>query len=68
MRYKSEAGTTLDRINRDVGVTNKIFMGNAPRKMAIPQKFREWQDWQLWKSGPMSHTLHGKAKLKVLLR
>ena len=30
MRYKSEAGTTFDRINRDVGAANKIFMDNAP--------------------------------------
>jgi len=32
MISKSEAGTTLDRINRDIGVANEIFMGNAPRK------------------------------------
>ena len=32
MRYKSEAGTTLDRINLDVGVANGIFMVNAPEK------------------------------------
>ena len=30
MRSKSEAGTTLDRINQDVGVANEIFMDNAP--------------------------------------
>ena len=30
MRYKSEAGTTLDRINCDVGVVNEIFMDNSP--------------------------------------
>ena len=30
MRSKSEAGTTLDRINRDVGVSNKICMDNVP--------------------------------------
>ena len=30
MRSKSETDTTLDRINRDVGVANKIFMENAP--------------------------------------
>ena len=30
MRYKSEVGTTLDRIKRDVGVANDIFMDNAP--------------------------------------
>ena len=30
MRSKSEAGTTLERINQDVGVVNKIFMENAP--------------------------------------
>ena len=29
MLYKSEAGTKLDRINRDVGVENK-FMDNSP--------------------------------------
>ena len=29
MRYKSEAGTALDRINRDVRVENYIFMDNA---------------------------------------
>ena len=28
--YKSEAGTTLDRIKRDVGVANEIFIDNAP--------------------------------------
>ena len=32
MRYKSEAGTTLDRINRDVGVANEIFMDNSPKQ------------------------------------
>ena len=32
MRSKSEAGTTLDRINRDVGVSNDIFMDNAPHQ------------------------------------
>ena len=32
MISKSEAGTTLDRINRDLGVANKIFMENAPSK------------------------------------
>ena len=31
MRSKSEAGTTLDRINRDIGVANNIFMDNATR-------------------------------------
>ena len=31
MRFKSEVGTTLDSINRDVGVANKIFMENAPK-------------------------------------
>ena len=30
MRSKSEAGTTLDRINLDNGVENEIFMDNAP--------------------------------------
>ena len=30
MISKSEAGTTLDRMNRDVGVENKIFIENAP--------------------------------------
>ena len=30
MRSKSDAGTTLDRIKRDVGVANEIFMENAP--------------------------------------
>ena len=29
MRSKSEAGTTLDRINRDVGVENYIFVDNS---------------------------------------
>ena len=32
MRSKSEAGTTLDRINRDVGVASEIFMDNAPNQ------------------------------------
>ena len=32
MRYKSEAGTTLDRMNWDVGVANEIFMENAPKQ------------------------------------
>ena len=30
MRSKSEAGTILDRINRDVRVANEIFMDNTP--------------------------------------
>ena len=30
MRSKSDAGTILDSINRDVGVSNKIFMDDAP--------------------------------------
>ena len=29
MRSKSEARTTLDRKNREVGVENEIFMDNA---------------------------------------
>ena len=32
MRSKSEAGTKLDRINRDVGVANMIFMENSPEQ------------------------------------
>ena len=32
MISKSEAGTTLYRINRGVGVANKIFMENAPEQ------------------------------------
>ena len=32
MRYKSEVGTILERINWDVGVENKIFMDNAPKQ------------------------------------
>ena len=32
MGYKSEAGTILYRINRDIGVANKIFMDNAPKQ------------------------------------
>ena len=32
MRYNSECGTTLDRINQEFGVANKIFMDNAPNK------------------------------------
>ena len=31
MRYKSEAGTTLDRINHDVGDAKTIFMDNTPK-------------------------------------
>ena len=29
MRYKSDSGTTLDSMNRDIGVVNKIFIDNA---------------------------------------
>ena len=29
MRYKYDAGTTLDRINRDIGFENEIFMENS---------------------------------------
>ena len=32
MIYKSEDGTTLDRMNRDVRVANKIFMNNTPKQ------------------------------------
>ena len=32
MRYKSEAGTTLDRINRDGGVAKTICMDDAPEQ------------------------------------
>ena len=32
MIYKSEAGTIVDRINRDVGVANEIFMENEPKQ------------------------------------
>ena len=60
MRSKSEAGTTLDRINRDTGVENEIFMDNAADQTILTQKYREWQDWQSWKSKPLSHTHHGK--------
>ena len=31
MRSKSEAGSTLDKINRDVGVANTIFIDNVPK-------------------------------------
>ena len=31
MIYKSEAGTTLDRINRVVGVANEICIYNTPK-------------------------------------
>ena len=68
MRSKSDAGTTLDRINRDVGVANGKYMEMKPIRLVITQKCREWQDWQERKSEPLSHTLHGKKKLKVLLR
>ena len=30
MRYKPEAGTPLDSINRDNGVANEIFIENSP--------------------------------------
>ena len=30
LRSESESGTTLDRINRDVGVENEILMDNTP--------------------------------------
>ena len=30
MRYKSESGIILDRINRYIGLENEIFMDNAP--------------------------------------
>ena len=32
MRSKSESSMTLDRIKRDIGVENDIFMDNAPEK------------------------------------
>ena len=32
MIYKSEASKKLDKINRDVGVSNEIFMDNAPKQ------------------------------------
>ena len=32
MRIKSEAGKTLYRMNRYVGVANEIFMDNAPEQ------------------------------------
>ena len=32
MIYKLESGTTLDRINRDIGDTNKIFMENVTKQ------------------------------------
>ena len=39
-RSKSEAGTTLDRINRDVGVANKISMDNAPENTGYNKKMQ----------------------------
>ena len=32
MISKSEAGTTLDKIKREVGVANKIFIENVPKQ------------------------------------
>ena len=32
MRYKSEAGMALDKINQDIGEANDIFMDNAPKQ------------------------------------
>ena len=48
MRSKSEAVMTLDRINRDVGVGNEIFMDNAPDQtvhnidMQILKRCQKW--------------------------
>ena len=33
VRYRLEAGTTVDRINRDVRIANKIFMDNKPKQI-----------------------------------
>ena len=33
-----------------------------PIRLVIAQKYREWQDWQVCKSEPLSHTTHGKNK------
>ena len=52
MRYKSEAGTTLYRINRDVGVANIIFMNNAPEKTGYK---KNTQGGKTGKNGSPNH-------------
>ena len=62
MSSKSEAGMTLYRINRDIGVANKIFMGNSHGKTGYNKKMRRvtrkagmnvhtTKEYYIWKKG-----------------
>ena len=81
MISKSEAGTTLDRINRDVGVANEIFMENAPGKTGYNTEIQRvarltrmevqttepYSPWQN-KAESVIKIIKGKAKLRRVQR
>ena len=77
MRYKVVSGTTLDRINREVGVANEIFMGNAsnqtgyntemPRFTSMPRiDIHTTDPHSTWQNRVASvlKIIRGKAKIK----
>ena len=81
MGSKLEAGTTLDRIKRDVGVANEIFMDNATGQtgynkdmqiMAILTRMevRTTEPYSLWqnKAGICIKMIKGKAKIRRFQR
>ena len=39
-----------------------------PSRLVITQKCREWQEWQGWKFGPLSHNHHGKNITKTFIK
>ena len=81
MRYKSEAGTILDRINREVGVANKICMDNAPGKTSYNTEMKRvarleimevrttepYYPWQN-KAESVIKIIKGKAKSRIFQR
>ena len=67
MRYKSEAGTTLDRINRDVGVANEIFMDNATKQTGYNTKMLKVTGVAIMEVQTTEPYSPWKTNLKVLL-
>ena len=63
---KSGAGTTLYRINLDVGVANEIFLENAPYQTGYKTEMQIVT--RLARMEVLNHAIHGKTKLKMLLR
>ena len=68
MISKSEAGTTLDRIKRDVGVANEIFIDNAPDHTSYNKEMQRVTRLARMKVQTTEPYSPWQKNLKVLLR